>query len=101
MLNSAVVCMYFLFVLCILALVAMYRTPWWTSHRLKGHFLSKLKFISICLIAGVHNSHLSVIQKNFYKFDHPGGREAARHFSLQFFSLHKYYISVLSLGRIV
>ena len=28
----------------------IYRTPWWTSHRLKGHFLSKVKFISIYLI---------------------------------------------------
>ena len=42
-----------------------------TSHRLKGYFLSKLKFISIYLIV------VSVIQKNFYKFDRPGGRETA------------------------
>ena len=46
--------------------------------------------IQIFIYPGAHNdapdlsnSHLSVIQKNFYKFDRPGGREAARLFSLK------------------
>ena len=39
---------------------------------LKGHFLSRLKLIGISYLS---ISHLSVVQKNRYKFDLPGGRE--------------------------
>ena len=41
--------------------------------------------VQIKLIRFYYLSHLSVIQKNFYKFDRPRGREAARLFSLQLF----------------
>ena len=39
--------------------------------------------IQIFIYLSIYNSHLSVVPKNFYKFDRPGGREAARLFSLK------------------
>ena len=57
MFNSAVVCMYYLFVLCMLAATpdSLVDQP-----QAEGTFPVQT------------NSHLSVIQKNFYKFDRPG-----------------------------